>query len=104
MYVVSAFRRARAGADMEVKTPGTGYTPLHLAVLGGNAAAAKTLIMAGADVNVLDAEHDSPLHLAIKGGHVEIAKDLLLTGANANLVGSTESFRFISRLTAAKTR
>ncbi|CAM9841998.1 unnamed protein product [Ectocarpus sp. 8 AP-2014] len=59
--VVSLLQRARAGADTEAKAPGTGHTPLHLAVLGGNAAAAKALMMAGADVNVLDAMNDGPL-------------------------------------------
>ncbi|CAN0460649.1 unnamed protein product, partial [Ectocarpus sp. 12 AP-2014] len=44
--VVSLLLREGAGADMEAKAPGTGHTPLHLAVLGGKAAAAKALIMA----------------------------------------------------------
>ncbi|CAM9757739.1 unnamed protein product, partial [Ectocarpus fasciculatus] len=46
VHVVSTLHRAGAGSEMDTKTPGTGHTPLHLAVLGGNAAAAKTLILA----------------------------------------------------------
>ncbi|CAN0488226.1 unnamed protein product [Ectocarpus sp. 8 AP-2014] len=77
---------------MDTKAPGTGHTPLHVAVLGGNAAAAKALIMAGADVNVRDEKRDTPLHLAIQEGHVEIVEYLLLSGADPNLQGSTGAF------------
>ncbi|CAN0142903.1 unnamed protein product, partial [Ectocarpus sp. 4 AP-2014] len=92
VHVVSTLSRAGAGVDMDTKAPGTGHTPLHLTVLGGNAAAAKALIMAGADVNVRDDKRDTPLHLAIRQGHVEIAEYLLLSGADPNLQGSTGAF------------
>ncbi|CAB1115965.1 unnamed protein product [Ectocarpus sp. CCAP 1310/34] len=42
------------------------------------------LMVAGADVNILDANGTAPLHLAIWRGHVGVAKDLLLSGANPN--------------------
>ncbi|CAB1108509.1 unnamed protein product [Ectocarpus sp. CCAP 1310/34] len=87
--VVSLLQRAGARADFEAEAPGTGHTPLHLAVLGGNAATAKALTMAEADVNVLDAMNGGPLHLAIREGQAGIAKDLLLSEADASLVGST---------------
>ncbi|CAM9785729.1 unnamed protein product [Ectocarpus fasciculatus] len=88
VHIITRLRRAGAGGDMKAKALDTGRTPLNLAVFGGKEAAAKALIMAGADVNVLDVANDGPLHLAIKGGHVGIAKDLLLSGANPVQAGS----------------
>ncbi|CBJ48769.1 ankyrin repeat domain protein [Ectocarpus siliculosus] len=90
--VIARLRRAGAGGDMKAKTLDTGHTPLDLAVVGGKAAAAEALIMAGADVNVLDSKNDGPLHLAIKGGHVRIAKDLLLSGVNPVQARSSGNF------------
>ncbi|CAM9875521.1 unnamed protein product, partial [Ectocarpus fasciculatus] len=81
-----------AGEDIKAKAPDTGQTPLDLAVVGGKEAAAEALIMAGADVNVLDAANGGPLHLAIRGGHVRITKDLLLSGANPTQAGSNGDF------------
>ncbi|CAM9939466.1 unnamed protein product [Ectocarpus sp. 12 AP-2014] len=77
---------------MKATTLDSGHTPLDLAVAGGKRAAAKALIMAGADVNALDATNDGPLHHAIKGDHVGIAKDLLLSGANPMQAGSIGDF------------
>ncbi|CAB1104401.1 unnamed protein product [Ectocarpus sp. CCAP 1310/34] len=65
----AGLRRAGAGGDMKAKTLDTGHTPLDLAVVGGNEAAAEALIMAGADMNVLDVKNDGLLHLTITGGH-----------------------------------
>ncbi|CAM9170166.1 unnamed protein product [Ectocarpus sp. 8 AP-2014] len=89
---ITRLSRAGAGGDMKAKTLDSGHTPLDLAVAGGKRAAAKALIMAGADVNALDATNDGPLHHAIKGGHVGIAKDLLLSGANPMQAGSNGDF------------
>ncbi|CAN0048771.1 unnamed protein product [Ectocarpus fasciculatus] len=94
VQVVTRLRRAGAGAggDINAKTLDIGHTPLDLAVIGGKEAAAKALIMAGADVNVLNATNDRPLHLAIKGGHVGMAENLLLSGANPVQAGSNGDF------------
>ena len=86
--VISALIRAGAEADLKNKTPKTGRTPLHLAVLHGKQSAAGALTMAGANVDSLDAKKDTPLHLAIERGHVGIAKDLLLSGADPGKIGS----------------
>ncbi|CAM9169936.1 unnamed protein product [Ectocarpus sp. 8 AP-2014] len=88
VHVITSLRRAGAWGDMKEKSLDTGHTPLDVAVIGGKEAAAKALIMAGADVNTLDATNDGPLHLAIKGGHPGIAEDLLLSGANPIQAGS----------------
>ncbi|CAN0205389.1 unnamed protein product, partial [Ectocarpus fasciculatus] len=92
VQVITRLSTAGARGDIEAKSLDTGHTPLGLAVVGGKEAAAEALIMAGADVNVLDAANDGPLHLAIKGGHVGIAKDLLLSGANPVQAGSKGDF------------
>ncbi|CBN79339.1 F-box domain and ankyrin repeat protein [Ectocarpus siliculosus] len=92
VQVITRLRNAGAGEDMKAKALDTGHTPLDLAVIGGKEAAAKALIMAGANVNMLDATNDGPLHLAITGGHVGIAKDLLLSGANPVQAGSNDNF------------
>eukprot|EP00903_Cladosiphon_okamuranus_P016991 g15660.t1 len=52
---VTALIKAGAGADKNAKVPISGCTPLHLAILGGKEAAVKMLIIAEADVNILDA-------------------------------------------------
>ncbi len=41
-----------------------GYTPLHLAVISGNAVIVKYLISQGADVNAVDNEKHSAVHWA----------------------------------------
>lgn len=88
--VMSSLMRSGAKEDMNTKALATRRTPLHLAALGGEVAAAKVLMMAGAHVNTLDADGESPLHLAIRGGYAGIASDLLLRGTDPevkNIVG-----------------
>ncbi|CAM9233026.1 unnamed protein product [Ectocarpus sp. 12 AP-2014] len=63
--VVTALIRAGAGEDMEATTLGTGGTPLHVAVANGKEAAARVLMLAGADVNAVDRKNDTPLHTAV---------------------------------------
>ncbi|CAB1104400.1 unnamed protein product [Ectocarpus sp. CCAP 1310/34] len=66
-----------AGGDIKAKAPHTWHTPLDLTVTGGKEAAAKALIMAGADGHMW--EH-------------RVAKDLLLSGANPIQAGSNGNF------------
>ncbi|CAM9326445.1 unnamed protein product [Ectocarpus fasciculatus] len=82
--VVSMLMRAGAGKDINGQAPRSGLTPLHLAVMGGMLAAAKVLMLAGADVNKIDAEGVAPLHLALRHGHAELAQVLLLGGADSD--------------------
>ncbi|CAN0144397.1 unnamed protein product, partial [Hapterophycus canaliculatus] len=84
--VMSALMRAGARKDIHSKVYSSRRTPLHAAVSRGNVVAAKMLILAGADVNNLDAKHNGPLHLAIVKGHAGLAEDLLLSGANPDLL------------------
>ncbi|CAM9529822.1 unnamed protein product [Ectocarpus sp. 6 AP-2014] len=62
--VISMLTRAGAGKYINDRAPVSGLTPLHLAVSGGKLAATKVLMLAGADVNRLDADGVAPLHLA----------------------------------------
>ena len=41
-----------------------GFTPLHMAVIGGNAPLLKILLKKGADINCLDNEHHTVAHWA----------------------------------------
>lgn len=43
-----------------------------------------TLMLAGADPNVVDGERRNPLHLAAREGHDVIVGDLLVRGADPN--------------------
>lgn len=82
--MIRALIRAGAGVDKDAKND-IGRTPLHVAVAGGKEAAAKALVMAGADVNTRDANKDAPLHLAIEGSHGGLADTLLLRGADPSV-------------------
>lgn len=64
-----------------------GFTALHLAVYGGQEAAARALIDAGADVNVRSTGSIArvpPLGTAVFVGSLPLAKLLLDAGANVN--------------------
>ncbi|CAN0397003.1 unnamed protein product [Ectocarpus sp. 12 AP-2014] len=82
--VISMLMRAGAGKYINDQAPLSGLTPLHLAVSGGKLAATKVLVLAGADVNKLDAGGVAPLHLALQDGHAELAQVLLLGRADAD--------------------
>jgi ankyrin repeat protein len=63
-----------------------GLTALHFAVRQGSARAAKALIDAGVDVNLVSpGDKASPLLTALINGHFDIAMSLLDKGANPNL-------------------
>ncbi|CAM9872901.1 unnamed protein product [Scytosiphon promiscuus] len=83
--VMEALMVAGSQADVSTSAGRLQRTPLHVAALHGKVAAAKTLLLAGANRNSLDVKDDTPLHLAIVGGHAEVAEDLLLSGANPYL-------------------
>lgn len=86
--VITTLIRTGAGADKNTRAPITGRTPLHVAILGGKQAAAKALIMAGANANIVDDNGDSPLHLAIERGRAGLAENLLLIGVDHDVRGS----------------
>ena len=66
-----------------------GATPLHRAAYAGSTEACRLLLIAHADVNVMDtsfSDNATPLHKAYSGGHVDIVNLLLQHGANPTLL------------------
>ena len=61
----------------------TGYTPVHHAAESGSAEAARVLIWAGADVNLVNARGEAPLAPAHRGGYSAIVTMLQEAGARA---------------------
>ena len=68
--------------------PGSGGTPLHIAVLAGQMGAAELLLERGADVNAraADEHRGTPLHWAAFIGRMDFAKLLIENGAHVNAV------------------
>ena len=84
-------RHLVAGADIdgtfvEEGAPGSGGTPLHIAVLADQAGAVRFLIEKGADVNVRaeNKRHNAPLHWAAAYGRAEAVDLLVQRGADVN--------------------
>ncbi|EOD32206.1 hypothetical protein EMIHUDRAFT_202849 [Emiliania huxleyi CCMP1516] len=65
-------------------------TPLHVACLRGQAAAAAVLLERGADADATDAHGSTPLHLAALGAHTQIAELLVAAGCRT---GSVDRWR-----------
>jgi len=66
------------GADMNIQSPPTGETALHIAVYFGYDESACLLIKEGADVTVLDRRGNDPLHWAVNNCRFECLVMLLL--------------------------
>jgi len=60
-------------------------SPLHQAAADGKLERVKSLVSAGADVNVRHIDRETPLHYAVRRGHKEIAEVLLDHGADVNI-------------------
>lgn len=82
--VVGALLGAGAGKDVNVRSGSKRRSPLHRAALMGHEAVTTLLLLAGADVGLLDAEKRRPLHLAVRGGHYQVVCNLLLAGSTPN--------------------
>lgn len=81
--VVSAFIRAGAEPDVNVVSVSSRRSALYAATYCGHEAAARRLILAGADVNFQDpVDRRYVLSLAVQGGHTQIVNDLLICGAD----------------------
>lgn len=85
--VVSALLEAGSLADVDVVSDTERMSPLHRAIAGGHTAAARALILAGADVSLLDSSNRSALHYAVQGRHGVLAEDLMIAGADVNAEG-----------------
>ena len=59
-------------------------TPLHEAAMSGDAAAIRTLLAGGADVNMRAKDGVTPLHAAAASGHFFTIEALLADGADVN--------------------
>ncbi len=74
------------GADARMADP-DGNTPLHHAARSTDPAVAALLLDAGAQVDVLNAEHCSPLSIACASGNWRLARFLIEHGARPEPVG-----------------
>ncbi|XP_047019150.1 NF-kappa-B inhibitor cactus-like [Helicoverpa zea] len=54
-----------------------GHTPLHLAVMSGNAVVTRMLVHAGLSLGARDRKGETPLHKATTKGHIECLQALL---------------------------
>jgi cytohesin len=59
-----------------------GFTPLHIAVKGGNKDIVEAILDAGADINATTEMHQTPLDLALRFGHKSVAELLRKRGGD----------------------
>ncbi|CAN0130687.1 unnamed protein product [Ectocarpus sp. 12 AP-2014] len=83
---MSALLQGGCWSDVNVVASSTGRSALYQSIVGKHTAAARKLIMAGADVNFVDrADKAGPLLAAVGVGCGDLVNDLLLAGANPNV-------------------
>ncbi|CAM9892699.1 unnamed protein product [Ectocarpus sp. 12 AP-2014] len=68
--------------ELDTVSGDKGMTALHLAAAGGHTNAALELILAGANVDLVDAEGFTALHYAIDEGYLQLARELVISGAD----------------------
>ncbi|CBJ33169.1 similar to ankyrin 2,3/unc44 [Ectocarpus siliculosus] len=71
-----------AGADVNLKTGGSGRTALHKAACQGDVQIIKKVIEGGARLDALDAEEYMPIHLAADEGNLPALKELVRAGSD----------------------
>jgi ankyrin repeat protein len=74
----------RAGASLDALNK-EGYTPLSIALLNSNKAAASYLIERHANVNLASQSYGAPLHLACRESTVAMVRQLVEAGADVDL-------------------
>eukprot|EP00903_Cladosiphon_okamuranus_P018232 g16771.t1 len=82
--VVSAVLEAGGLKELDDVSGEEGMTPLHHAIARGHTDAARTLMLAGAAVGLVDDRYRSALHYAVEGGHLQVAGDLVIAGADVS--------------------
>jgi uncharacterized protein len=78
----------RHGATADAWDAARDATPLLMALFRGQHEAARLLLAAGADPNVVGAEGDSPLRWCVEQGDLDMAATLLRCGAATSIDGS----------------
>lgn len=73
-------------ADVNIRSNGNKWTPLHKAALDGHEEIVELLIKKGANVNITNPVNETPLHDAAKEGHKKIVELLLNAGADKSLI------------------
>ncbi|CAM9478872.1 unnamed protein product [Scytosiphon promiscuus] len=82
MGIVSFLLTSGSRQDVNIVCPFSGRPPLLSAIKRDNAAIARRLVLAGADVNSARGRNDTALHMAAERGQKELVNDLLLAGAD----------------------
>lgn len=70
--------------DINTRSGSKRRSALHRAAFLGHDDVSRVLLLAGAEVGLLDAEKRTPLHLAVREGHQRVVCNLLLGGACPN--------------------
>jgi ankyrin repeat protein len=89
---IVTWERQRTQEPRDKFLPPGGLTPLLLAARQGRVDAARALLDAGADIDLVDPDRHTPLIMALSNGHVDVAKLLIERGADVNMtdkVGQT---------------
>jgi hypothetical protein len=72
-------------ADLNIRDPGSGATPLYMAAQAGSVGVVAILIKAGAEVNKARTDNGAPpLYAAAQNGHNEVVKLLLAAGTEVD--------------------
>ena len=82
--VVSSLLEAGGLEELDDSIGEKSMTALHRAVTGGHSDAARALMLAGANVKLLDSRNRSPLHYAVEDGDLQLTEDIILAGADYN--------------------
>ena len=80
--LVSAVLEAGGSEDFDVVSGEWDMSALHHAIAGGHLDAARVLMLAGADVGLVDGRDRSALHYAVEGGHLQLAGNVIIGGAD----------------------
>lgn len=79
----------RHGANVDVKIPESGRTPLHFCAMRNSHLAARVLIRHNCNLNPISTENNemkTPLHKAIDTNHIAMTTELVHSGANLNAI------------------